>query len=44
MFSFFKKSNLKSVNINDIDKLLGTINLIDIREEFEYRNGSIKTS
>ncbi len=44
MFNFFKRDNGKVININDIDSLLGKINLIDIREIYEYRNGSLKTA
>ncbi len=44
MFNFFKRDNGKAININDIDSLLGKINLIDIREIYEYRNGSLKTA
>ena len=38
------KTNKESINVNDIDKLLGNIELIDIREENEYNEGSIKTA
>lgn len=39
MFSFFKP--LKSINVNEIDHLLGSINLIDVREPYEYQNGHL---
>lgn len=32
---------MKSININEIKKM-GDINLIDVRETFEYENGSVK--
>jgi len=44
MFNFLKRGNEKVININDIDSLLGKINLIDVREIYEYRNGSLKTA
>lgn len=42
MFSFFSKNKVKSINVNDLDSLLGKINLIDIRENYEYKNGHLK--
>lgn len=44
MFGFFKKESGKVINVNDIDSLIGKIELIDIREEYEYRNGSIESA
>ena len=44
MFGFFNKKNGKVVNVNDIDSLIGKIELIDIREPFEYGRGSIKSA
>lgn len=44
MFDFFERDNLKVVNVNDLDNLLGKIELIDIREPYEYKSGSMKTS
>lgn len=40
----FGKSNAKIVDVNDIDELIGNIDLIDIREPYEYQGGSIKTA
>lgn len=34
----------KVINVNDIDNLLGKINLIDIREGYEVEFGSLKES
>lgn len=42
MFDFFKSNNTKSTNVNDLDGLLGKINLIDIREPYEFKGGSLK--
>lgn len=44
MFGLFNKNSTKVINVNDIDNLIGKISLIDIRESFEYRGGSIKTA
>lgn len=44
MLDFLKKSNTKAVNVNDMDNLLGSVELIDIREPYEYKSGSLKTS
>lgn len=44
MLSFFKTNKVETINVNDLDGLLGKIKLIDIREDYEYKTGSIKTS
>jgi rhodanese-related sulfurtransferase len=44
MFNFFRNDNKKVIHVNDIDPLLGKINLIDIREPYEYKSGTIKTA
>lgn len=44
MFNFFRRDNGKVININDMDNLIGRINLIDIREVYEYRSGSLKSA
>lgn len=44
MFGLLKKEKVKSLNINNIDELIGEIELIDIREPYEYLGGSIKTA
>lgn len=44
MFGFFNRNSGKVVNVNDIDKLLGEVELIDIREPYEYNSGTLKTS
>lgn len=44
MFNFFNRTTGKSIHVNDIDRLIGTISLIDIREPSEFRSGSIKTA
>ncbi len=44
MFDFLKKDNSKVIHVNDLDKLIGKIDLIDIREPYEYKSGSIQTA
>jgi len=44
MFDFLKMEDLKTVNVNDLDNLIGAIDLIDIRELYEYSSGSIRTA
>jgi len=44
MFNFFGRETVKSVHVNDMDKLIGTVELLDIREPYEYAGGSIKTA
>lgn len=41
MFSLFKKEDANSVHVNEIDGMLKDINLIDIREPYEYAHGHI---
>ena len=44
MFGFLKRNDSKVINVNDIDNLIGQVELIDIREDYEYKGGSIKSS
>lgn len=44
MFSLFQRNTINSVHVNEIDTILNEINLIDIREPYEYAHTSIKTS
>ncbi len=44
MFGFFKRNDGKVINVNEIDDLIGKIQLIDIREKYEYASGSIKSA
>lgn len=44
MFTLFQKSMSNSVHINEIDSIIEDINLIDIREVSEFKNGSIKSA
>ncbi|SHI87128.1 rhodanese-like domain-containing protein [Parasporobacterium paucivorans] len=44
MFDFLKKSDTEVIHVNDIDGLIGKIELIDIREPGELRGGTILTA
>ena len=44
MFGFFKGNDGKVINVNDIDNLIGKVELIDIREDYEYKGGSIQSA
>ena len=44
MFDFLIKTNSKSLHVNDMDSLLGKIELIDIREPYEYQSGTLRTT
>lgn len=44
MFNFFGRETVKSVHVNDLGQRIGTIELLDIREPYEYAGGSIKTA
>jgi rhodanese-related sulfurtransferase len=43
MFGFLK-NNENVINVNDMDDLLGKVELIDIRESYEYKGGSLKSA
>lgn len=42
MLGFLKKEDRKAIHVNDMDNLIGKVELIDIREAYEYKEGSIK--
>ena len=44
MFEFLKTEDVRAINVNDIDNLIGKVELIDIREKYEYADGSIKSA
>jgi rhodanese-related sulfurtransferase len=44
MLDFLKRDNSKVIHVNDMDDLIGKVELIDIREPYEYKSGSIKTA
>ncbi len=44
MVNFLRRDDSKVININDMDNLIGKVELIDIREAFEYKSGSLKTA
>jgi rhodanese-related sulfurtransferase len=41
MFSIFGKNNFETISVHDLDDKLGKINLIDVREDYEYRGGHV---
>lgn len=40
----FKKDNDKVLHVNEIDSLIDKVELIDIREPYEYKSGSIRSA
>lgn len=44
MLRFLQRDDSKVIHVNDIDNLIGSIELIDIREPYEYQSGSIITA
>ncbi|MFA9463162.1 MAG: rhodanese-like domain-containing protein [Velocimicrobium sp.] len=44
MFEFLKNDSSKVIHVNDIDELIGKVELIDIREPYEYKSGSLRTA
>ena len=44
MFSNFARNNFNSISVHDLDDLLGKIDLIDIREVYEYKSGHVPTA
>ncbi|MDO5516703.1 MAG: rhodanese-like domain-containing protein [Clostridium sp.] len=44
MHRFYKQDEEYNIDVNKIDELLGNIELIDIREDYEYNEGSIRTA
>lgn len=44
MFSFFSKETVNSVDVNSLEGLMGKINLIDIREPYEYKEGHLPST
>lgn len=44
MFPFLFKNEVDSLDVNEIDNLIGKINLIDIREPYEYKAGHLQSA
>lgn len=44
MFNSSKEEKVKVIDVNDMDDLLGKVELIDIREEYEFKGGSLKSA
>lgn len=43
MFFFNKKSN-NTIRVNELENYIGKVNLIDIREPYEYSAGHVQTA
>lgn len=41
MFGLFNRSNDKVIHVNDMDQFIGKVDIIDIREPYEYKTGSL---
>ncbi|GKU23897.1 rhodanese-like domain-containing protein [Clostridium folliculivorans] len=41
MFPFIKRGNFRAISVHDVDDVINKINLIDIREPYEYEDGHI---
>jgi rhodanese-related sulfurtransferase len=44
MFGLFQKSTVNSISVNELESWLGKVNLIDIREPYEYMSGHLPTA
>lgn len=44
MFDFLKRDASKVIHVNDMDNLIGKVEIIDIREPYEYKSGTLKTA
>ena len=44
MYSIFGRNDLNSISVHDLGGKLGKINLIDIREDYEYASGHVPTA
>lgn len=44
MFTFMSRNSVKSIDVNEMDNLLGKVEIIDIREPYEYMGGHIPTA
>lgn len=38
------RDDSKSIHVNDMDSLLGNVEVIDIREPYEYQGGTLRTA
>ncbi len=44
MLNFLKRDVGNVIHVNDIDSLIGQVEIIDIREPFEYNSGSLRSA
>lgn len=42
IFSFLTGPNIQSISTKELDSLIGKVNLIDVRQPYEYKSRSIK--
>lgn len=42
MFGFSSNSSINSIDVNELDMVNGKLNLIDVREPYEYKNGHLQ--
>lgn len=42
MFDFFYKNKETDLRVNDIDEIIGNIEIIDVREPYEFKAGALK--
>lgn len=44
MLNFLKRDVSKVIHVNDMDNLIGKVEIIDVREPYEFRSGSLRTA
>lgn len=44
IFNFIKRDDSKVIHMNDMDSLIGKVEIIDVREPNELRGGSLRTA
>ncbi len=44
MFDFLRPNSMPAVHVNDMDSLIGKVEIIDIREPYEVASGKLKTA
>jgi rhodanese-related sulfurtransferase len=44
MLGLLRTNKEKNIKVSELDNLIGKINLVDVRETYEFKNGSIKSA
>lgn len=44
MFDFLKRTEDKTIHVNELENLIGKVEIIDIREPYEYTSGTLKSA